>query len=293
MREPNIVVLAGGISSRMRRSDPTVRLEARTVSEVHEKSKAMLSVGENARPFLDYLLYNIERAGYRDVVIVVGERDSSIREYYERKKMSSQFPKLFLSYAVQPIPAGRTKPLGTADALLIALRSKRDWKGTQVTVCNSDNLYSVRALKVLQDDAHENALIDYDRSTLQFDQSRIEQFSVIRKDAEGYLLDIVEKPSPSEIESARDAHRRIGVSMNIFRFSYDRILPYLEQVPLDPVRQEKELPTAVTMLAAEHPRSVYTIPLSEHVVDLTNQSDIVKVQEHLRREFPRFPEPSI
>jgi glucose-1-phosphate adenylyltransferase len=76
--------------------------------------------------------------------------------------------------------------------------------------------------------------------------------------------------------------------MNIFRFSYDRILPYLESVPLHPVRHEKELPAAVKMMIAEYPRSVFALPLAEHVIDLTSQSDIPTVKEYLAKEFPEF-----
>jgi hypothetical protein len=73
--------------------------------------------------------------------------------------------------------------------------------------------------------------------------------------------------------------------MNIFRFSYDRIIPFLEQVPLHPVRAEKELPVAVMMLVERHPGSVMTIQLSEHVPDLTYLSDIGQVQEYLKHNL--------
>jgi hypothetical protein len=123
---------------------------------------------------------------------------------------------------------------------------------------------------------------------LRFDQSRIEQFSVIRKDAGQFLLDIIEKPTPADIETAKEATGRIGVSMNIFKLSYNMVLPFLESIPLHPVRQEKELPIAVKNMAQKHPGSTYAIPLSEHVIDLTNQTDIPFVQEYLRKEFPQF-----
>ncbi|MBI4811645.1 MAG: NTP transferase domain-containing protein [Ignavibacteriales bacterium] len=292
MKETNIVILAGGISSRMRKSDQSsVEIDPTLLTETRTKSKSMLSVGESARPFLDYVLFNIEQAGYRDVVIVVGENDPTIFQYYEQKGGKAQFKQLAISYATQKIPEGRTKPLGTADALLEALRSRPDWKGQSFTICNSDNIYSVRALKLLMEDDHENAMIDYDRSALQFERSRIEAFSVIRKDKDGFLLDIVEKPSPTEIEKAKDANGRIGVSMNIFRFSYDMVFPFLEAVPLHPIRHEKELPTAVNVMIKEYPHSLYTIPLAEHVIDLTSLSDIKNVQEYLRNEFPTFTNP--
>jgi len=287
MKEPNIIILAGGISSRMKKSNSLLDgINTNLLNEVHTKSKSMLGVGINSRPFLDYLLSNIESAGYQNVVIVIGEKDPSIYDYYEREGKRDQFKNLSITYAIQRIPAGRNKPLGTADALLVALKSRPDWKSQSFTVCNSDNLYSVRALKTLMNDVHNNALIDYDQSALRFDPVRIQAFSVIHKDKDGFLVDIIEKPSPEEIEKAKDINGRIGVSMNIFRFSYDMILPFLESVPMHPIRQEKELPTAVKLMVEKYPHSVFTIPLSEHVIDLTSPSDIKNVQEYLRNEFP-------
>ena len=285
---PNIVILAGGISSRMKNPTSASSALNRSLSkDAEHKSKAMIGVGENSRPFLDYLLYNIERAGYRHVVIVVGERDDSIRLYYEREARKN-FSSLDISYAVQKIPSGFLKPLGTADAVLVALNSMPSWKGEKFTVCNSDNLYSVQALQLLLEDSHDNAMIDYDRTALKFDSERITKFAVIKKDADGYLKDIVEKPSAEEMKQAADSNGRVGVSMNIFRFTHDNIYPFLESVPLHPVRQEKELPNAVKLMVHQHPRSMYAIPLSEHVPDLTTQSDILEVKEYLEKAFPRF-----
>ncbi len=76
--------------------------------------------------------------------------------------------------------------------------------------------------------------------------------------------------------------------MNIFRFSYDQILSSVESVPMHPVRQEKELPEAVRLMVGRDPHAVFTIPLSEHVIDLTSQSDISSVKAQLEREFPDF-----
>lgn len=276
----NIIILAGGAASRMKQLEG-VNLDERLSKHVLTKAKAMLPVGRNGRPFLDYLLYNIARAGYRNVMIVVGENDASIEHYYVDEGGSNYFDSLAFSFVRQPIPAGRSKPLGTADALLRALRSVPHWRGQHFTVCNSDNLYSSTALRLLLDDDHPNAMIDYDRSALQFPEHRITQFSVIIKDREGFLTDIIEKPDAHELEHARDPHGRIGVSMNLWRFSYDQILPYLEAVPLHPEREEKELPIAVRMMVAHHPRAVYTIPVAEHVIDLTSPADIEAVRAYL------------
>jgi glucose-1-phosphate adenylyltransferase len=287
--EPNIVILAGGISSRMKKSvSASEKIDTALLRDAQEKSKAMIGVGERHRPFLDYLLYNIRESGYRDVVIVVGERDHTLREYYGKADRNNSFHGLTISYAIQTIPEGRTKPLGTVDAVQQALLLRTDWRGKKFTVCNSDNLYTQRALTLLLRTSHKGAMIDYDRRALLFDQARIEQFSVTKKNADGFLTNIIEKPSPEEIARATDSNGRIGISMNIFRLSYDIILPVLGRVPFHPVRQEKELPIAVAMMAAEDTTSMMTIPLSEHVPDLTHPGDIVPVQEFLKREFADF-----
>jgi len=276
--EGNLVILAGGISSRMRKPGST-SLESRLAQDADRKSKSMIGVGKGHRPFLDYLLYNAEAAGYRDVVIVVGEKDRSIRDYYGHEARNNRFRGVGISYAVQQIPSGRIKPLGTADALLQGLLARPDWQGRHVTVVNSDNLYSPRALEAVL--TTSCSMIDYDRDALNFPPARVQQFAVVHKDREGRLLDIIEKPTVEQMELVKDENGRVGVSMNIFRFPTDRMLPFLVRTPLHPVRQEKELPTAVKMMIEDSPGCMITIPMAEQVPDLTNRDDIGIVRRYL------------
>jgi NDP-sugar pyrophosphorylase family protein len=284
MTDPNLVILAGGISSRMKKAS-SGSLDAALRQDAEEKSKSLIGVGEGSRPFLDYLLYNAESAGYRDVVIVVGERDRVMREHYGRDDRNNHFHKLSISYASQAIPEGRRKPLGTADALLQALRLKPDWQGKKFTVCNSDNLYSQRALGLMLGSQAESALIDYDRDALRFASERVRQFAIVRNDQQGRLLDIVEKPSPEEFARMKGKEGRVGVSMNIFRFLYEKIFQFLEIVPLDAARNEKEIPAAVRMMVRAFPGCMEAIPLAEFVPDLTSREDIPLVRDYLRKEF--------
>ncbi len=287
---PHLVILAGGVSSRMRKIAAVPdAVDAGLLIEAGQKSKCMIGVGPGGRPFLDYLLCNAREAGYTDVVIVVGETDGGIRARYGSALHDNEFHGVRISYAVQHVPGGRTKPLGTADALLCALRVRTDWQGKQFTVCNSDNLYSQGVLRQLLESPHTGALIDYDRDALGFEQSRIEQFAVLEKDRDGYLTAIIEKPSPGDVLRVRDASGRVGVSMNVFRLSYDAVLGFLEDVPVDPVRQEKELPAAVALMAGRIPRSVFAIPASEYVPDLTGRGDIGIVREYMRVHYPANP----
>ena len=260
-------------------------LDEKLTIDADKKSKSMIGVGENYRPFLDYLLFNAKKSGYADIVIIIGANDNSIKEYYGSLEKNNEFNGLKISYAIQPIPPDRTKPLGTADALLWGLKSKPEWAGSKFTVCNSDNLYSQKALRLMLSSPHIGALIDYDRSALEFETSRIEKFSIILKDEKGFLKDIIEKPSREIIESVKNGSGYVGVSMNIFSLSYDKIYAILEKIPIHPERKEKELPEAVKILANEINESVYTYPLVEHVPDLTSKEDIFQVKKYLENNY--------
>lgn len=281
-----LVILAGGISSRMKKAaNSQLQLEQSLINDADFKAKSMIGVGKDHRPFLDYLLFNAREVGYTNVLIVIGEKDDSVRGYYGEKMFGNEFHGLKISYAVQNIPPGREKPIGTADALFQALNAVKDWRGHKFTVCNSDNLYSKKALKLMLEHTYKNAMIDYDRNALEFERSRISKFAVTLKDDQGYLTGILEKPSDDQIKGAQGADGFVGVSMNIFGLQYDMILPYLENVPFNAVRNEKELPEAITMMIKEHPKSLFAFPLSEHVPDLTAKSDILPVKRYLETHF--------
>jgi len=279
------VILAGGVSSRMRLPSRDASLDPELLKQAEERTKGMISVGVEGRPFLDYLLYNMKQAGIQDIVIVVGEQDIVLRQYYGVKDRDNEFHDLRISYAIQRIPQGRRKPMGTSDALIQALLTRPDWKDGSFIVCNSDNLYSVRAFTMLLDCDAPNALIDYDRSGLEFDEARIAHFGITKKDRDGYLLEIVEKPSLQELEGLRSADGTLRVSMNIFGLNYSMIVGPLRDCPENPIRHEKELVMAVTIMVKQHPRSLRALPLKEHVPDLTYKEDIATTREYLKKHF--------
>ncbi len=282
----NLVILAGGVSSRMKKQAENLNtVDEKLIKDADNKSKAMIGVGSGYRPFMDYLLFNAKKAGYKNIVIVIGQKDNSIKDYYTNDKGKETFKDINFIFAVQPIPLGREKPLGTADALYNGLLAVKDWSGKKFTVVNSDNLYSRTALKMMLDSGYHNAMIDYNRDGMNFDKSRIEGFAVTLKDENNFLLNIMEKPDQDTIESAKGKDGFVGVSMNIFSLSYDMIFPFLENCPLNPIRKEKELPTAIKMMIDKYPGSLFAYPLSEHVPDLTSKNDIEKIKEYLEQEF--------
>ena len=285
-RTDRLVILAGGVASRMRQS---LARESGISAVRFSGNKGMLGVGAEGHPFLDYVLFNAHSGGIRDIVLVTGERSEEIRAHYGSRDRGNNFHGLTVTYAVQHIPDGRSKPLGSADAVLHALRARDDWQGSAFLVCNSDNLYSPAAIRALAELPDAGGWVDYDMDGLRFPPERIARFGVTVTDEEGYLRRIIEKPSPSEMEFIRTAKGRVGVTMNLWRFDFDRILPYLEHCPIDTRRDEKELPAAVGAMVADHPRSMKAVPMSEHVPDLTTAEDVEDVARFLRSEFPGGP----
>ena len=279
----NAVILAGGISSRMKKSaSESSGLTAEQINESDKTSKSMIKVGKSGRPFLDYLIYNIYKAGIKNLLIVIGENDDSLKKHYSEQKL---FPELKINFAVQKIPADRVKPFGTADALYQGLCSVEEWQDESFIVMNSDNLYSYQAIKTLVDSPHPNGMIDYDSEGFKFSNSRVKAYAVTKKNKEGFLIDIIEKPTDEEVNATLDNEGKSRVSMNIFKLNYKMIFKYIEDCPVNPERNEKELPTAIKNMLQTYPETLFCYPASEHVPDLTSKDDIIPTAEYLEKHF--------
>ncbi|MEC7772415.1 MAG: sugar phosphate nucleotidyltransferase [Bacteroidota bacterium] len=270
MENTSLIIMVGGASSRMKRSLKDMEGQKDVMDNIPHKS--LIPVGKNGRPFLYYLVQNAVEAGYTKLYLITSPENEAFRNLKEQDDLPTGL-EVFL--AVQSVPEGRTKPLGTADALQQCLDQYPELKQTTFTVCNGDNLYSIGALQDLREERKApHALISYGSSGFDYTEERIAKFAVMDISPDGFLQDIIEKPDVEDVPKYKDASGELRVSMNIFSFSGKEIYPYLEKCPIDPVRKEKELPKAVATLVAEQPKSVLCIPRSEHIPDLTDANDI-------------------
>ncbi|MBT3250626.1 MAG: NTP transferase domain-containing protein [Candidatus Marinimicrobia bacterium] len=282
-----LIILAGGLSSRMKKSFASDEISRENIAESNSVDKGLITLG-NGRPLLDYLLYIAKQAGFNKIIIVTGENSSGMRSSYGDLDSGNNFHDMDISYAVQKIPADRVKPWGTADALLQALEQYSEYQKEHFCVCNSDNLYSEKVMKYLRTAAHPNALINYDRDGLEFTLEKISGFAVTRSDHSDLLIDIHEKPDAAMLESCRGTDGIVRVSMNIFMFYGKMIYPFLINCPINPARNEKELPSAILNMIGENPGSLLCIPIKEHVPDLTEKNDIKKVSDYLHEKFSKL-----
>lgn len=286
----NLIILAGGNSSRMKTAVTHHHLSTAQLKEANTKSKGLISIGKNGRPFLDFLLYNAQKAGYKNIFIVIGEQGDLFKALYGRNTRNKNFKNLNIVFATQYIPNNREKPLGTADAILQAVTQYPILKNESYTVCNSDNLYSYEALLALRNTSFPNAFISYDRDALLFSSERIARFALTKLDLQNNLLAIIEKPSLEDINNYKDAKGALRVSMNIFKFDGKIIYPYLKNCPLHPERNEKEIPMVLANMLTANATKIVGIPFVEHVPDLTSKEDIAIVKEYILKtfSFPNF-----
>ena len=282
----NLIILAGGASSRMKKQVTVANLSEEEIAQANERSKGLIGVGPNGRPLLDFLLLNAKKAGYKNIYIIIGEQGDLFKEFYGCKNSNNDFNGLTISFATQYIPEGRIKPFGTADALFQATEQYPELNSQEYTVCNSDNLYSTEALYALRKTTSPNAFISYNRDALEFPLERISRFAIAKLSENNQLLDILEKPTADVLENYKDAEGKLRVSMNAFKFNGELLYPYLKNCPVHPERDEKELPTVLLNALKEHPDTTLGIPFSEHVPDLTAKEDIAEVKAYLKKHYP-------
>jgi NDP-sugar pyrophosphorylase family protein len=284
----NLIILAGGASSRMKKEVTLANLTEEEIAQANERSKGLIGVGPNGRPLLDYLLLNAKRAGYKNIYIIIGEQGDLFKEFYGSENKNNNFHGITISFAIQYIPEGRVKPFGTADALFQAVEQYPELNSQYYSVCNSDNLYSVAALAALRETDSPNAFISYNRDAMEFSSERISRFAIAKLDQDNQLLDILEKPTAANLETYKDAEGKLRVSMNAFKFDGKLLYPYLKNCPVHPERDEKELPTVLLNAVKEHPNVTLGIPFSEHVPDLTAKEDIAEVKAYLKKQYPEL-----
>ena len=285
-----LLILAGGMASRMKKAlaEENSDLDPKLVAQANAVTKGMIQVGKNGKTLIDYQLYNAHLAGIEEVMLLLHPTDNVSQEYCESLMAKDATWGMTIVFARQQIAADREKPAGTADAVYQALSQHADWQKGRVIVCNSDNLYSVNALKTLWASEVPQALISYHRDSLLYPAERISAFALIRTDEEGYLLEIIEKPTKEQADELMAKQGRLGVSMNVFVFEASTFLPYLAKTPFHPVRNEKELPTSVVMFGEGEGKGFFAIPLAENVPDLTSKEDILVMQKYLQETYGDF-----
>ena len=273
--DKKLIIMAGGASSRMKRSLETSELTPETKKIARSAHKSLIPLGSKQKPLLFHLIQNAVNAGFKEVYLITSTENEAFKECVGSASKNNLFAGALVHYAIQYLLQGRNKPLGTADAVQQAMEQHPELKNEFFSICNADNLYSVHAFALLlapRDTPH--ALISYNRSSLNYSSARMSSFAIIDISEEGLLENIIEKPDPETLKNYEDTSDYIGVSMNIFSFKGALLFPYLKNCPIHLERNEKELPEAVRMMIKESKNRTRCFKVSEHLPDLTSAEDL-------------------
>ena len=276
-----LLILAAGASSRMKASKGSTNLSPEDIQLANTRSKSLIPGPDGHRPLLDHLIRRAKAAGINDVYLIVGANLPDFQEFYGDRMKHNLLEGIHIHYAIQHIPAGRTKPMGTADAVYQAMMQHPELQQGHFLVCNSDNLYSSQAIEILSRSETPASLIAYDRDALEFSNERIARFALLLTDDQNYLSDIIEKPQEDKMSQFLGKDGKYRVSMNIFSFDGRLMFPFVRDCPINPDRDEKEIPTALLSACKAINQACYCYPISEHVPDLTSKADIQQFRKFL------------
>ncbi len=289
--KPVLVVLAAGMGSRyggLKQIDP---------------------VGCRGEAILDYSIYDAHKAGFDTVVIIIKE---AIREdFMQTVGQRLEKAPVEIRYAYQElhklpegysVPAGRTKPWGTAHALICAAEAIGD---APFAVINADDYYGPNAYKAMYDFLScgrgdgEYCMIGYRLGNTVTDHGAVTR-GICRVDEAGNLTAVtectgIEKTEGGilhnpEGESSRELSPDTIVSMNMWGFGPDfparaaRGFPaFLHRTMAEnPLKGEYFLPLVVEQLLKEGSVSVKVLPSSDQWYGVTYAADKPMVVAALR-----------
>lgn len=266
MQQPatrSAVILARGLGTRMRRSDPGVTLGEDQEDAADQGMKGMIPIG---RPFLDYVVSALADAGFERVCLVIGPEHRAVVTHYT---VASPPTRISIDFAIQE------KPLGTADAVLAAETFCGD---EPFVVLNSDNYYPADALAALRV-TQPPAIAGFARSSLvaegNVSPERVARFGALTVDDDGWLAGIVPRPGDSVDDSGE-----VYASMNCWLFD-KRIFDACRLVAMSP-RNELELPRAVQLAIDTMEMKFTVLRLHVPVLDMSTRGDVSSVEKKLK-----------
>ena len=299
--EPILVVMAAGMGSRyggLKQIDP---------------------VGSQGEAILDYSLFDAYEAGFRKAVIIIKEaiREDFMTTVGERLKKCP----MEISYAYQElskvpagftVPAGRTKPWGTAHAVLCAADQIGD---VPFAVINSDDYYGKSAYRelyrALAEDRPDNeyCMVGYELGKTVTDHGSVAR-GVCVLDAQGYLAQIDERTRIEKYaggihftedgEHWTDLAPETTVTMNMWGYRASFLREVKERFPgfltdaivNNPMKAEFYLPITVKSLIAEGKATVKVLFSADKWYGVTYAADKPQVVAALRQltEAGKYPD---
>jgi NDP-sugar pyrophosphorylase family protein len=283
--QPTLLILAAGMASR------------------YGSMKQIQGFGPNGETIMDYSIYDAARAGFKKVLFII------------RKDFADDFKAIFepklkgriaTDYVYQdlhaytgdyPVPAGRTKPWGTAHAILCA----KDAIKEPFAVINADDFYGrdafEKAYAFLTDGVSDKlySIIGYELAKTLSDNGTVSR-GVCQVDADGNLVSIAERTKIYEKDGKityEEGDKKFEVpfdskvSMNFWCFA-PSVFPYTEKLFSEFLAEQGNGPKAEFFipiigdkLIKEGKGAIRVIPTDAQWFGVTYKEDAPDVQASL------------
>ncbi len=270
-----LLILAAGLSSRMKSSNSDNEMSESAISQANTRSKGFIEI-QSGNPLIYYIIKNAMAAGITSYYIILSKNSVEFEKYLE--KISNEL-KIQIKIAYQDF-YGNDKPIGTADAIHQTLDQYKELKVSRFLVCNSDNLYSENSFRTLIESEEYCSMIAYKFDCLNFDNQRLKGFAILDI-IDGFLNKIIEKPDQETIDLFKS--KGIYVSMNIFSFFGDQVYTFFKDCPLNPIRNEKEISVGLQNMIKSTNSKMRIHELCEQVPDMTYKKDISKMKDYITK----------
>lgn len=270
--------------------------------------KQLTPIDDNGNFIIDYSIYDAIRCGFNKVVFIIKQ------EHYElfKQTVGNRVEKhIKVEYAFQnndnipnayPIPQERTKPLGTAHAILCA----KDKISDNFAVINADDFYGYDAFKTVSKFLKENkvdnkySLIGYKAINTIGENGSVKRGICITKNNKLKDIDessiwkdngkLLAKPLDSGDDMTHEISPDTIVSMNMFGLTKD-FLNYLDVKLIDFLEKHKKnmtsceflLPSVIGELIKENKASVDILPTTAVWYGMTYKEDREQVVNSIKK----------
>jgi len=231
----------------------------RMLEHSKDKSKHLIKVKE--RPFLAYLIDNLLRAGYRELILVVGFKNELMEEFAQNYEPPAGIEKSECKIKIAnqcEILGPKEKEYGTACPIKCV---KNIVQKDNFVYLYGDNLFSIEDLKSMHIDDNFCYV-----AGLKHDHP--EKYGVLIRDGDDFLEEIIEKPK----EFVGDL-----INAGLYKFTPD-VFEKISEIKKS-VRGEYEITDVVSILAKE--KKVKIKEIKKYWLDFGNPGDIKKVTDFL------------
>ena len=296
LMKPTLLILAAGMASR------------------YGSMKQIESFGPGGETIMDYSIYDAIRAGFGKIVFLIREEFAdNFKAIFEPKLKG----KVETDYVYQDLksyldgfslPEGRTKPWGTAHAVLCAKEAVRE----PFAVINADDFYGSdafsKAYKFLVNDCSENtySIIGYELLKTLSDNGTVNR-GVCQVDGKGNLSSIAERLNISmqhgkilcdDNAEPKELPRDSQVSMNFWCF-HPSVFTYSEKLfqqflskHIHEAKSEFFIPIVADQFIKDGVGAIKVIPTSSLWFGVTYKEDAPEVRKSVNDSVEKGEYPS-